>query len=150
MKRERIYDRLRRRGWVAYHIPVVGPLGLDMDLIEVLCRFARATMGALCANGSSKSVNFTQKSLTIFKERLDAAIFVVRRIAFEFFFAVTESQQMPTVDIKCDDFLEELIESLVTMGDEENSLMRKVVIQKVDNLCGYIRLAGAWWPDYYT
>ena len=51
---------------------------------------------------------------------------------------------MPLVHVQSHDLLEELVQSLVGVGDDEGPLLGEAVVDVGDDLHGHVGLARAW------
>ena len=88
-------------------------------------------------------VNLCQELHPLSKHEVDPSVAAKIFLCLQSLFSVAQSKQVSLVDVECHDFLKELIEGLIGVGDDEGSLLWVVVIEVGDDLHGNVRLSSA-------
>mmetsp|Transcript_8034 Transcript_8034/g.21823 ORF Transcript_8034/g.21823 Transcript_8034/m.21823 type:complete len:373 (-) Transcript_8034:87-1205(-) len=99
------------------------------------------------AEALTQLLNLVQKMHTSLEHRIDAPQLVVFLLRLQKALTVAEANHLPDVNVLARQFLENIVQSLVGMGDDQCTLARIVVVQRVQYLHGRVRLPRSGWAD---
>mmetsp|Transcript_14427 Transcript_14427/g.20113 ORF Transcript_14427/g.20113 Transcript_14427/m.20113 type:complete len:227 (-) Transcript_14427:914-1594(-) len=118
---------------------------LNMGFIEVLSSFASGCNIVHHAQRLGKLVNFSKEFKSSVQHVVHTTPFAKVMLCIQVFVAVTKSKQVPWLNVQSHNLFKKLIESLVGVGDNQNTLVGEVVIPVGNNLHGYIGFSSSRW-----
>mmetsp|Transcript_59295 Transcript_59295/g.158743 ORF Transcript_59295/g.158743 Transcript_59295/m.158743 type:complete len:202 (+) Transcript_59295:1702-2307(+) len=128
-------------------LEVLVPTRLDVYEEEMLGGFTSVGHTLVFVQGSGETLHLCQQLQAPLQHEIHPTPPGIIGVVLQLLDALSQSDQIPLGDIQRHDLVKQVVERLVTVGYQQNLLVRKIVVQQVYDLhCG-VRFSCARRPD---